>query len=212
MGTSQLIKLLMIPLIVALEYYVNGRCVSATRAALLVCAACSIGFSVAADLDFEVQGVIIALLTLPFSAVNKVLIATLTRDLGVAENELVHVICLPTLLTLCLVASVKESPLWPAYLSVTTQRDAALLVASGSLAVLVIRSNVLMLRATSALTTQLAGMAKTAVLMLCSVLVFGSHVTAMQLGCGVLAIAALIAHAWLVVAAESAVAVSKEQQ
>jgi hypothetical protein len=92
MGTSQIIKLMMIPLIVALEYHCanniqpgtchtaynvctpvgNGRCVSFNRAALLVCAACAIIFSVASDLDFNVQGVLVGLLTLPFSAVNKV--------------------------------------------------------------------------------------------------------------------------------------------
>jgi len=42
----------------------------------------------------------------------QVLIATLTRDLGVNEDDLVRVICLPTLLTLGLVASVNEAPLW----------------------------------------------------------------------------------------------------
>lgn len=191
-GFYQLIKLLVTPAVVLLEYVLDGKVLSRKRAASLVAVCVFVLVSSGADLEFNAFGTICAAIWVPLAAGYKVQWGRVQKQYSCSTPALMH-----ATLPYAIVVQTMISPLVdpPGLLQFQWTSEAVLwIVLSGIAAFLVNLSGFLVMGHAGALTHVLLGQLKTSMICLGAYYVFDAHYTALQL-CGAAgAISSIVAY------------------
>lgn len=190
LGFYQIVKLLVTPCIVAMEFALYGHRLSAARAVALLVVCLGVGIAVVNDVTLNAAGVAAALCWVPIAATYKVLWSRVAKEEGWGTLQLMRrVLPLATLCMLPFVAAVDPPGITQFDY---TERAVLALTASGVAAFFVNLSGFLVLGACSALTHTVLGQLKSVAIILGGWLIFSQAYPPKALCGAALALAAII--------------------
>jgi hypothetical protein len=194
MGFYQIFKLLVTPLVVLLEYGMNGKTLSLPRVLALLMVCLCVFFSVQGDMEFSLAGTVWAALWVPFAAIYKVLWGKVKNTYNCSTLALMHAV-MPYAIVLQIFISPLVDPPGIRHYHWTAE-TIVLLAMSAFGAFFVSFSGFLVMGNVGALAHTLLGPMKTAVTMMGAYLVLQTHYSPMQLltAAGALASLAVYTH------------------
>ena len=190
LGFYQIVKLLVTPCIVGMEFALYGHRLSVARAVALVLVCVGVGIAVVNDVSINAAGFAAALCWVPIAAFYKVLWSRVAKEEGWSTLQLMRRV-LP-LATLCMLpfVLVVDPPGLTRF--DYTPRAVLALSASGVAAFFVNLSGFLVLGACSALTHTVLGQLKSVVIILGGWMIFGQAYPPKALCGAALALAAIV--------------------
>lgn len=173
LGFYQVVKLLVTPAIIALEFCLLGRRISLARTIALLAVCVGVGAAVISDISVALPGFLVALCWVPVAALYKVLWSSVTKEEGWHTFALMRrVLPLSTGFIIALIPCIDP----PGLLTFEwTAERGALVGLSGVAAFFVNWSGFLVMGACSALTHTLLGQLKACVIILGGFLVFAQR-------------------------------------
>eukprot|EP00553_Chaetoceros_curvisetus_P013410 CAMPEP_0204639788 /NCGR_PEP_ID=MMETSP0717-20131115/44402_1 /ASSEMBLY_ACC=CAM_ASM_000666 /TAXON_ID=230516 /ORGANISM="Chaetoceros curvisetus" /LENGTH=324 /DNA_ID=CAMNT_0051659999 /DNA_START=175 /DNA_END=1149 /DNA_ORIENTATION=+ len=178
-GFYQIFKLLLTPCIVWLEYILDGKTLSHTRAACLIAVCFFVLVSSKADLEFSLYGTVCASLWVPFAATYKVQWGRVKRLYNCSTLALMRAVLPYAILVQAAISPLVDPP---GFLQYEWTKDSAFWIGiSGIAAFLVNFSGFLVMGNISGLAHVLLGQLKTAIIMIGAAMIFGSRYNFNQL-------------------------------
>ena len=191
-GFYQIFKLLVTPGVVLLEYLLDKKILSNARTLALTAVCICVLISSRADLEFSPYGTICASIWVPFAALYKVHWGRVKRQYSCSTLQLMHAV-LPFATIVQIIISPLVDP--PGLLDFQWTSEAIFWIGlSGIAAFLVNFSGFLVMGNIGALAHVLLGQLKTAVIMIGSSFLFGSHYSTMQIAGALGAIMSIVAY------------------
>ena len=197
MGFYQIFKLLVTPVVVLLEYFLDGKTLSHARIACLVMVCVFVMVSSRGDMSFSMTGTIAALVWVPLAAAYKVQWGRVLKQYNCSTLALMHAV-----LPLALVVQLCISPLVdpPGVLSFEwTPQSIFWIGLSGVAAFLVNFSGFLVMGNIGALAHVLLGQMKTAIIMVGAYFIFQTHYSVVQLVGAMGAVAGIVLYTYVTV-------------
>jgi hypothetical protein len=179
MGFYQIFKLLVTPLVVLLEYMLNGKTLSIPRAVALTMVCVFVCLSVQGDLEFSVVGTAWAVLWVPFAAIYKVLWGKVKAMYNCSTLALMHAVMPYAIVLQIFISPIVDPPGIRNYH--WTAETVLLLSMSGFGAFFVSFSGFLVMGNVGALAHTLLGPMKTAVTMVGAYILLQTHFSPLQL-------------------------------
>jgi solute carrier family 35 protein E3 len=192
MGFYQIFKLLVTPLVVLLEYGLNGKTLSIRRTMALFMVCVFVYFSVQGDLEFSAVGTAWAVLWVPFAAIYKVLWGKVKTMYNCSTLALMHAVMPYAIVLQIFISPLVDPPGIRNYH--WTAETVVLLSMSGFGAFFVSFSGFLVMGNVGALAHTLLGPMKTAVTMVGAYLLLQTHFSPMQLFAAAGALISLMAY------------------
>ena len=191
----QLFKLLVTPMVVALNYILDRKTLSRPRAAFLIAVCCSVLLSTSTDSQFSLMGTICASIWVPLAAGFKVQWGRVQRQYNCSTLALMHIVY-PYAVVVQSVSGLFVDP--PGLLSFQWTPEAIFWISlSGMAAFLVNVSGNLVIGDIGPLAHVLLGQLKTSVICLGAYYLFGSSVTSFQLIGALGAVLAIIGYTYV---------------
>mmetsp|Transcript_34584 Transcript_34584/g.83523 ORF Transcript_34584/g.83523 Transcript_34584/m.83523 type:complete len:272 (-) Transcript_34584:49-864(-) len=197
MGFYQVFKLLVTPVVVLLEYCLDGKTLSYARQFCLAMVCVFVMVSSRGDMSFSMTGTVAALIWVPLAATYKVQWGRVLKQYNCSTLALMHAV-----LPFALVVQVCISPLVdpPGVLSFQWTPESIFWIGlSGVAAFLVNFSGFLVMGNIGALAHVLLGQMKTAIIMVGAYFIFQSHYSVVQLVGAMGAVAAIVAYTYVTV-------------
>jgi len=200
-GFYQLVKLLVSPCVVLLEYILDRKIISRNRMILLFIVCLSVMVSSRAALAFSHNGTICAMVWIPFSALYKVQWGRVKEMYDCSTLALMGAV-LP--FAICVQAAISPLVDPPGILDFQWTPEAIFWIGlSGIFAFLVNLSGFLVMGNISALSHVLLGQLKTAIIMIGATILFGSKYTTIQLVGASVAVIAIILYSYITIKEEN---------
>eukprot|EP00543_Licmophora_paradoxa_P000574 CAMPEP_0202448524 /NCGR_PEP_ID=MMETSP1360-20130828/7343_1 /ASSEMBLY_ACC=CAM_ASM_000848 /TAXON_ID=515479 /ORGANISM="Licmophora paradoxa, Strain CCMP2313" /LENGTH=274 /DNA_ID=CAMNT_0049066149 /DNA_START=216 /DNA_END=1040 /DNA_ORIENTATION=+ len=202
MGFYQIFKLLVTPLVVALEYMLDGKTLTIPRGTCLMVVCIFVWITSRADYEFSLRGTICATIWVPLAALYKVHWGRVRNFYQNCSTLALMYVVLPYAILVQALISPLVDP--PGLLQYRWTTEATLLIfCSGLAAFLVNFSGFLVMGNIGALAHVLLGQLKTSVIMVGAYFLFGSRYSAMQIAGASGAVAAIVAYTHVTVAEKS---------
>jgi len=191
----QVFKLLVTPMVVALQYILDRKTLSRPRASFLVAVFSSVSLSTSTDAQFSALGFIFASIWLPLAAGFKVQWGRVTRQYNCSTLALMHIVY-PYAIVVQTICGLVVDP--PGLLSFEWTPEAIFWISlSGIAAFLVNVSGNLVIGDIGPLAHVLLGQMKTSVICLGAYYVFGSSLTLLQMFGALGAVIAIIGYTYV---------------
>lgn len=201
MGFYQIFKLLVTPVVVALEYLLDGTVVSLTRGASLLAVCCFVLFSSRTSTDISVWGTLAACVWVPLAALYKVQWGRVKKLYhNCSTLALMHAVYPYAIVVQALISPVVDPPGLLQYR--WTPEAVFWIFLSGIAAFLVNFSGFLVMGNIGALAHVLLGQLKTSVIMVGAYFIFGSRYSSLQLVGAMGAVGAIVAYTHVTVSEE----------
>jgi hypothetical protein len=179
MGFYQIFKLLVTPLVVTLEYGLEGKVLSTQRILWLAWVCLFVLTSIQGDIEFSVAGTLWAIIWVPFAAIYKVQWSRVRKMYGCSTLSLMHAVMPYAIVLQLILAPIVDPPGIRQYH--WTPEAVLLLSLSGLAAFFVTFSGFLVVGNISPLAHTLLGPMKTAVAMLGDYFLYEAHYSKVQL-------------------------------
>jgi len=171
-GFYQIFKLLVTPMVVLLEYWLDGKTLSSNRTMCLIAVCLFVLISSGADLNYSFHGIIVALIWLPFAAGFKVQWGRVQRMYNCSTLALMRAIMPYAILVQAAISPIVDPP---GILQYKWTPEAVFWIGlSGVAAFMVNFSGNNVIGNISALAHVLLGQLKTAIVMIGAFFIFGS--------------------------------------
>jgi hypothetical protein len=179
MGFYQIFKLLVTPLVVLLEYLLDGRTLSTQRMLWLFWVSIFVLLSVHGDMEFSTLGAILASIWIPFAAIYKVQWSRVRKLYGCGTLALMHAVMPYAIVLQLFLAPIVDPPGIQDYH--WTLEAVTLLSLSGLAAFFVTFSGFLVVGNVGPLAHTLLGPLKTGVAMLAAKILYSTEYSSVQL-------------------------------
>ena len=209
-GFYQIFKLLVTPVVVFLEYVLDGKLLSVTRSTCLAVVCTSVFVSSRAALDFSWAGLLCASMWLPLAAAKKVQWGRVMKKLNVSSTlALMHVVLPYAIVVQCIVSPLVDKP--GVFQYQWTPEAVMWISLSGASAFLVNYSGFLVVGRVGALSHALLGQIKTTIVMVVATLMFGETYTPVQIYGAMGSVVGIVAYSKASIAEKAAIAKQKQE-